>query len=795
MKRSTSTPEHIGLARRRAKGLTAATAIGILGLSLTSGVMPALATGNQSSETEVAPAPSYIQGEFSPELDPVLGKEEAPRPLISMEQVEAVEAEEKAPSARNLQSVDPDAFSKSSTECDSAGIAGKSGQALVTAIKGSTVDCINTLFNASGSTAADLFKEADMLTVAQQLRGDASSYDGTNSESAAQLILYLRAGYYVQFYQSSTVGNYGPGLKTLVGDALETLFNNTNAFTVTEENGSTLSEAITLIDSSENNARFLQVLVQMLEDFSPERAQSWYFRAATNNVFTVLFRGHQVPEFSGAVVNDPQIIDALHEFASANMDLLATDNAYLVSNAGRELARFLGDSQLKSLAKPKVIDLLSRTNISGDTAGLWVGLADMVDYYDPQNCADYGTCDLAERLRAEVLSQERECSSSIEFKTQSVSDEEFNESCTSLQEQDQYFYAVAGTNTPVASDNNTSLEVAVFSTSIDYQTYAGAIFGIDTNNGGMYLEGDPSQPDNVPTFVAYEADWMLPDFQIWNLNHEYTHYLDGRFNMHGDFAAGMTTPTIWWVEGFGEYISYGYRGEAYTAANQLAAQKTYKLSELFDTTYSHDTDRIYRWGYLAVNFMINEHPQELQTVLDMYREGKWNDARAYLKNSISTSYDAEFNNFLDTCASGNCEPPAPDGSTDPTPEPTDPTTEPTDPTTEPTDPGTCTSSGETLSSGCATAELSGNSDDLDYFTIYVEEGTTELEITTNGGSGNADLYYSPWSWAGPDHHNYRSTQSGNSESILVPNPPAGYNYISLNGASDYSGVKLEATTR
>jgi microbial collagenase len=35
----------------------------------------------------------------------------------------------------------------------------------------------------------------------------------------------------------------------------------------------------------------------------------------------------------------------------------------------------------------------------------------------------------------------------------------------------------------------------------------------------------------------------------WNLEHEYVHYLDGRFDMEGDFAAATAKPTVWWIEG------------------------------------------------------------------------------------------------------------------------------------------------------------------------------------------------------------------------------------------------------
>ncbi|CAO0829609.1 microbial collagenase OS=Streptomyces microflavus OX=1919 GN=Smic_85750 PE=4 SV=1 [Streptomyces microflavus] len=97
---------------------------------------------------------------------------------------------------------------------------------------------------------------------------------------------------------------------------------------------------------------------------------------------------------------------------------------------------------------------------------------------------------------------------------------ELSASCTSLIEQDAFFHRIAKDNGPVADDNNTAIEVIAYDSSADYQTYAGAMYGIDTNNGGMYLEGDPSVVGNQPRFIAYEAEWLRPDFRIWNLNHE-----------------------------------------------------------------------------------------------------------------------------------------------------------------------------------------------------------------------------------------------------------------------------------
>ncbi|MGQ4422263.1 collagenase, partial [Streptomyces violaceoruber] len=411
---------------------------------------------------------------------------------------------------------------------------------------------------------------------------------------------------------------------------------------------------VTLIDSAEENARYIHVVKRLLADYDSTWNSSWWMLNAVNNVYTVTFRGHQVPAFVSAVQSDPGLIDALYNFASGHLALLGTDQSYLTSNAGRELGRFLQHSALRSKVSPLAGGLLNSSSIKGRTAPLWVGVAEMTDYYDKANCSYYGTCDLQAQLARSVLTVTYPCSSSITIKAQQMTSGELSSSCSSLRNQDAYFHYVVRDNGPVANDNNSTIEVVVFDSSTDYQTYAGAMYGIDTNNGGMYLEGNPSAAGNQPRFIAYEAEWLRPDFQIWNLNHEYTHYLDGRFDMYGDFNANITTPTIWWVEGFAEYVSYSYRGVPYTEATTEAGRRTYALSTLFDTTYSHDTTRIYRWGYLAVRYMLENHRADMDTVLSYYRAGNWNAARSYLTGTIGTRYDNDWYTWLAACAAGNC---------------------------------------------------------------------------------------------------------------------------------------------
>lgn len=658
---------------------------------------------------------------------------------------------------------------RTAAACNVSDFTSRTGSDLVQQIKSSTTDCVNTLFRVKGNDGNLAFREAQMVTVANAMREGSAAYPGDSSTGMPQLVLYLRAGYYVQYYDPDTVGSYGPELRTAIQGALDAFFASSHAFDVTDANGETLSEAVILIDSAVENARYLSVVKRLLADYDSSYNSSWYMVNAVNSVYTVFFRGHQVPEFIAAVEADPSPLDALSDFASRHLDLLGTKQSFLASNAGLELGRFLQEDSLRPKASPLAAGLLGKSSITGPTAPLWVGVAQMVEAYDKANCSYYGTCDLAQRLKSAVLPVSHTCSDSIRILAQQMSAEDLEASCTSLRNQDAYFHDVARDNGPVEGDRNTTIEVVVFDSSTDYQTYAGAIYGINTNNGGMYLEGDPAAEGNQPRFIAYEAEWVRPEFQIWNLNHEYTHYLDGRFNMHGDFEEGLTTPTVWWVEGFAEYVSYSYRKVDYDAAAAQAANHTYTLRTLYDTTYENaDQTRVYNWGYLAVRYMLESHRGDIDTLLGLYRKGEWNGARTLLTSTIGDRYETDWNTWLTACASGSCG-----GGT-------------------PTEPGgECTSKDtRELGKDCKRSGLKAVKDDYAYLYVRIPAGTAQLQITVTGGTGDADLYYNAEKWATTTAYTSRAVGAGNEHTLTIDHPEAGDRFISLHAVEGFDGVTV-----
>ncbi|MDF4805398.1 collagenase, partial [Vibrio parahaemolyticus] len=140
-----------------------------------------------------------------------------------------------------------------------------------------------------------------------------------------------------------------------------------------------------------------------------------------------------------------------------------------------------------------------------------------------------------------------------------------------------------------------------------------------------------------------------PDHFVWNLEHEYVHYLDGRFDLYGGFGH-PTEKVVWWSEGIAEYIANEKDNQA--ALDTIRDGSTYTLSEVFETTYDgFDVDRIYRWGYLAVRFMFERHKDDVNQMLVETRQGNWSNYKATI-NQWANLYQSEFEQWQQSLVSG-----------------------------------------------------------------------------------------------------------------------------------------------
>lgn len=546
--------------------------------------------------------------------------------------------------------------------CDHSSFANANGTALIAAIKAVDSGCINELFSLSGATAAAVFNETKMIRVAQAIQTDAGAYPGNNTGKMLQLVLFMRAGYYVQFYDPA-VGNYGSALTAAIRPALAAFVNNSHFTDISDGHGEVLTEFVTLIDSSGENAQQLATVRGILERYGPDHHGLWYMRSAVNSVFTVLFRGHYNDDFAALMPGQGSALAAtLKDFILDNRTAdVGSEREYLLQNAGGELARLLQyPDSLHSALHPGIKAVLDSFGLTGPGAGIYVRLASVADYYDHEHCSYFGLCNFATDLEAQVLpaAHARNCSSTLRIRSQALTPPQLDLVCSIVAGEESYFHNQAQTGLiPVANDFNSRLEMVIFHSSTDYETYSGVIFGNDTNNGGIYLEGNPADPANQARFLAYEAEWLRPVFEVWNLTHEYIHYLDGRFNWFGGFG-GMPLDApysaVWYIEGFAEYLSYGYRNLVYTrAVTEAANPDRFTLSQLFDNEYGTDYARTYQWGYLATRFMFERQRALITSLYAVTRPGNYDPGYRIWLDAIRGQFNAEFRSWLQCFAQNN----------------------------------------------------------------------------------------------------------------------------------------------
>lgn len=280
-----------------------------------------------------------------------------------------------------------------------------------------------------------------------------------------------------------------------------------------------------------------------------------------------------------------------------------------------------------------------------------------------------GQCQLIEPTT--VLTRQHDCDASLRIRHQDLSAAELAQSCQLMQAQTTRFHQLLGTGQqPVANDLNQRLEVMIFP---DYSAYnlAGSLaFDIQTNNGGMYIEGTPSDPANQARFFSFRQFWQASPFAVWNLAHEYVHYLDGRFNLYGAFAH-FPGQTVWWSEGLAELISKGehnpqalqllYDSRPSAAATATVAgeagvsgqsgngnthvKKRPTLAQIFATDYEQSQEQIYRWSYLAWRYFETAAPALLPKLAAPLR-GDFAGGYQQLLADTATAHQAAFSRFL-----------------------------------------------------------------------------------------------------------------------------------------------------
>ncbi|MCJ8321159.1 MAG: collagenase [Colwellia sp.] len=212
--------------------------------------------------------------------------------------------------------------------------------------------------------------------------------------------------------------------------------------------------------------------------------------------------------------------------------------------------------------------------------------------------------------------------------------------CEGLSEVEVLFGERFGTS-PVPGDKNNNLDFFIYQ---DRDSYEDA--NISPNSFGIYIEQDPSDANS--NGELYSTPFTSGNIQ--NQSHEYTHYLDGRFNKDGDYHA--TDQAAWWTEGLAEYMQHLHWGNPsdYVKSTISSFGRDFSLETIFSLTKddynTNNYDLLYDGGNIVLCYFIQEEAGALDTLISHSRAGNWSAWSSELDNLEST-YGDDFDDFVD----------------------------------------------------------------------------------------------------------------------------------------------------
>ena len=97
---------------------------------------------------------------------------------------------------------------------------------------------------------------------------------------------------------------------------------------------------------------------------------------------------------------------------------------------------------------------------------------------------------------------------------------------------------------------------------------------------------------------------------------------------------------------------------------------------------------------------------------------------------------------------------------------------------------------ELLSNRVALTGQSGAAGDIRTYRLVVPAGTKSLNLRTYGGSGNVSLYVAMDRTATTSDYDRKSVKTGNAETVVYTNPPAGTYYMTVVGETEFENVTV-----
>ena len=556
------------------------------------------------------------------------------------------------------------------------------GDMLVEAVRGGDLGCIYQLQWVSDrplQIAVSL--ESNVLTVANSIPEAMADYDGSRNTGVKQLFLYLRMVQDIHYWcltrrrcdgdewtdAESYSTDAGSPVHTAVKGAIDSFVQHSLFRHAGSEHADNLYEVGRTIIDYGMSGLYLSMVENWVNAWDDDYAAVPLFHDVMLVVLDVVYWGHRQPGFGRFFGENQGLVHAFRDFA-LDERWLGTSSQWIMQRSVMELGRYFKYTNTANYryVLPIAESVLTTYRNRPETRDLFLRLVGEIDYNDGGNCERYGLCDwyagdgFNANFRAALFTDTMVCpvnacsGDSITLHAQDLEQDKLAVACQRLHGEGQAFQTLFDTRcTPISGDVNSHLDVYVFNDGDSCEDMESPAFGrnVDTCSG-IYYEHDPTDPNSSAQVVVteYTADENPrdPQLAIWNFEHEYAHYLDGRFNRHGPYR-GHDDSIHWWTEGFAEYLA----AEVSPYIDLPRCESPYSLKETL--LHSDSIPTRYRHRHLAVRFLMENHRDFVDTLLKHMRRGQYAAYTAHMAAEAPKLED-EWRVWLAACKEGADDP-------------------------------------------------------------------------------------------------------------------------------------------
>ncbi len=465
--------------------------------------------------------------------------------------------------------------------------------------------------------------DAHVTAVLNEIQALSPAYQGDDQQHLLELMDFAHAAYYLKAYNPNDNALFTlNAVNAAAQQAFDAFAASVHFGDLTSTAASILYDWVNAVDGAVLGDRYYAQLVGILHTFNTQQARWSDYWQGVVAWTTLVMINRQVglnPSFPGKI--DQSLLDELSAL-STNTNLPAAAQ-YLASNAIWVLGGLC-----KNVPAWKAAAVQAITNARAawpQLSAQWLWTISTLD--DCNNCFDANNiklckADVVPQLEAQDLPNAYTFDDGAMVVRTPLALDRVQLLYHAVKAVEAQFNRLTQTIAPLADDPNGVLKVILFGSRADYEKDAPFLFGLNTNNGGIYIEQDA-------TFYTYDRTLQESIYPLEELfRHEFTHYMAGRFlieGMWGQAPIYQGGRMVWFDEGLAEFCTWSTTDSGIRPRQRLVGlvqqdgQNRMTVSQVLSAAYGDF--KFYRYAALLFAYWYQHDLGTLFQVIDLVRAG------------------------------------------------------------------------------------------------------------------------------------------------------------------------------